>query len=377
MTLKHYIIKTLKLILLIFILVSCAKPQQQVQRTSFNHYAKGFEIIDSTCYTTIRVFSPWHEGELHAVYYLVDNDTIPTPDDGIRFVVPLSRLTLTSCTHVGLLAELGKLDAVAGICSPQTVYSPYLQQMIADGKVADVGDAMTPNVELIVRTKPQAVMVSTYAQGDASTAKLRDLGVPVIFNNEWTENNPLARAEWIRFVGAFVGCRRQADSIFAQVEQEYLQLKQTTAHITDKRTIMSGNNFRGTWYMPSGNTFMGVLFRDAGADYLYQNNTSAFSLPLTTESVISNFSEADVWVGASARTLDELSEIDEKHTWFRSYKNKEVYNFNRRTNPTGGNDFWEKGVAHPELILSDLIKILYPSLLPDTDFYFTNKLEEK
>ena len=67
MTLKHYIIKTLKLILLIFILVSCAKPQQQVQRTSFNHYANGFEIIDSTTYTTIRVFSPWHEGELHAV----------------------------------------------------------------------------------------------------------------------------------------------------------------------------------------------------------------------------------------------------------------------------------------------------------------------
>lgn len=355
-------------------MLSCT-AKQQAEVPSSNHYAKGFEIVLNENYTTVHTFSPWKEGDTLATYHLVRDDKCHTPSNGIRLVVPLRHLAVTSCTHVGFISELGKSDAITGVCNPQIVYNPELRAQVECGSTTDIGDAMTPNVELIMRSAPDAVMVSTYAQGDVATEKLTGLGMPVIYNNEWTENNPLARAEWLRFVAVFFDCLPQADTLFSLIESNYNAVKQRTDSIEHRRSIMSGNNFRGTWYMPSGNTYMGAIFRDAKADYFFADDKSAFSLPLTVENVVAHFSEADVWVGSSATTMNELARFDNKHTWFKSYRTGEVYNFYRRTTETGGNDFWETGVVHPELVLSDIVKVLYPQLMQDYEFYFTAKLQ--
>ena len=339
-----------------------------------NHYAKGFSIAHSEHYTTVIAYSPWQDGAILQTYYLVRSDSVQTPRDGLTLRVPIHRLTTTSCTHLGFLKALGQLNTVYGICSPELVYNREVFSPADGHEVRNVGDAMTPDVERIIRTAPDAVMVSTYAQGDAATEKLRSLALPIIYNNEWTESDPLARAEWIRFVGAFFDCLPQADSIFAEVEQAYNNLKALTADFDTRRTIMSGNNFRGTWYMPAGSTYMGVLFRDAGADYFYTSDTSHFSIPLGIETVIHNFANADVWVGCPASSLKELEQMDDKHTWFKSFQTGEVYNFAKRTTPSGGNDFWETGVVHPDYILSDLIHILYPNLCSDTTLFFSEHL---
>lgn len=368
-------IKPYLLTLCLILLAACSPKPNYTRQIPTNRYAKGFDIRPQDRYTCVTVFSPWHQGQTLATYYLIDNDTVTTPSDGQRVRVPIARLSATSCTHVGFLAALNRQSALVGICNPPIVYDSITQQYVKEGRIADVGDAMTPDVERILRTAPEAVMVSTFAQGDAATEKLLSLGMTVIYNNEWTENDPLARAEWIRFVGAFFNAIPQADSVFEQVEKDYRQLKQTVANIEQKRSIMSGNNFRGTWYMPSGNTYMGKLFRDAGADYRFQNDTANFSIPMTVENVVMNFEDADVWVGAAAQSLQELQDIDKKHTWFQSFRQGEVYNFYRRTTAGGANDFWESGVVHPERILHDLILVLYPDSLPDSHtFYYTRHL---
>ena len=362
-------------IFVLFLLASCTMSKPYSDHPESNSYANGFSIISNDAYTTVLAYSPWQQGEILQKYYLVKSDSVSTPSDGLTLRIPVKRLTVTSCTHIGFLKALGQLDAVYGICSPEIVYNRDVFEPSDNHEVMNVGDAMTPDVERIIRTAPEAVMVSTYAQGDAATEKLRSLAIPIIYNNEWTENDPLARAEWIRFVGAFFDCLPLADSIFAEVVASYNAQKAQTEHLSSRRTIMSGNNFRGTWYMPSGNTYMGVLFRDAGANYFYANDTSHFSIPLGIETAIHNFSDADVWVGCPAKTLAELAQMDEKHTWFKSYKSGEVYNFMRRSTPQGGNDFWETGVVRPDYILSDLIRILYPALSKDTAFYFSEHLE--
>ena len=375
--------------LLPLVLCSCTMSRPYNADPDSNHYAKGFSITHGENYTTVVAYSPWQNGAVLETYYLVKSDSISTPRDGLKLRVPIRRLTVTSCTHIGFLKALGELETVYGICSPEIVYNREVFSPSDGHEVMNVGDAMTPDVERILRTAPDAVMVSTYAQGDAATEKMRSLALPIIYNNEWTENDPLARAEWIRFVGAFCDCLPLADSIFGEVEKAYNTLKSGTENISEHRTIMSGNNFRGTWYMPAGSTYMGVLFRDAGADYFYSSDTSHFSIPLGIETVIHNFANADVWVGCPASSLAELAQMDEKHTWFKSYKSGEVYNFARRTTATGGNDFWETGVVRPDYILSDLIHILYPAIsqnnnlqdqspqgtsLQDATFYFSEHL---
>ena len=233
-------------------MASCHRKTANQTAISSNQFAKGFTISECENWTKLVVFSPWQNGQILQTYYLVRSDEIKVPNDGIRVIVPIQRISLTSCTHIGFLKALNCLETVYGICSPEIVYNQDLFEPKDGHQVSNTGDAMTPNVELIVRTNPDIVMVSTYAQGDAATAKLNSVGLPVLYNNEWTEIDPLARAEWIRVVGALYDKLPQADSIFAEVVNSYNALKAKTEHITSKRTIMSGNNFRGTWYMPAG-----------------------------------------------------------------------------------------------------------------------------
>lgn len=134
---------------------------------------------------------------------------------------------------------------------------------------------------------------------------------------------------------------------------------------------MSGSSFRGTWYVPSGATFMGALFRDAGAQYKYADSDHKGSIPLTMEQAIIDFADsADVWVGVDVRSLAELKAMDERHTWFKAYQSGRVYNFLKRTAADGTNDFWQRGVVHPEEILEDLIHTLYPELNEEYEFVY-------
>ena len=322
-------------------LVACSGSRSEgLPVAEGNRYATGFRIEQRDSVTHVEVYSPWAKNgqrEVMAEYTITR---------------PIHRIATASCTHVGFLDALGKLGSVVAVCNKDLVFTP-----LADS-VLDAGDSMTPNVETMMLAAVDAVMVSTYAQGDEASERLKKLGLQVIYNNEWMEASPLARAEWIRFVAAFYDCLPLADSLFSEVVTRYQSL--ATRHSPARPlSIMTGNNFRGTWYVPSGNTYMGNLFSDAGAVYPFYDNMRNGSIPLTVEQVVSFFADADVWVGSNARSLDELARMDDKHTWFRAYHQARVYNWYKQTRPGGANNFWERGVVHPEEILSDLITILY------------------
>ncbi len=343
-------------------------------------YAQGFTITEHDYCTEVVIFDPWEKGKVMQRYYLVKDSQSESRlhsealTDGLIVNVPIRRLAATSCTHIGFLSALNETHSLCGICSPYLVYNTI--PSAAEG-CADLGDAMQVNPERVLLTHPEAVMISTYAQGDGVRQYLEKASIPVIYNNEWTEATPLARAEWIRLIGAFYDKQALADSIFHTVESNYLELcDKVQKEVTTRRSLMAGGNFRGTWYMPSGKVYTGRLYHDAGADYYYENDSTNGSIPLSIETVLLNFRDADVWVNSTARTMKELRDIDEKHTWFRSYKNGEVYNFLRRSTEYGANDFWESAVVYPDRILQDLVWVLYPDLMPqDYQPYYTNRLK--
>ena len=164
------------------------------------------------------------------------------------------------------------------------------------------------------------------------------------------------------------------DSVFAEVEMKYEALKNNQSQFTNYQSakIMSGNNFRGTWYVPSGKNYLAYLFRDAGAQYPFYDDERATSIPLTVEETLHYFCEADVWVGAGANTLAELKALDGKHTWFKAYQNGRVYNWRKQCKAGGANNFWERGVVHPEEMLEDVIHILNND--PDSLLHFAAHL---
>ena len=373
--------KILLIIIGIFVLVSCNnkssnnKTVKQPLTQKLLNYATGFAVNNFEDYKEVIVFSPWKKGEIYARYYLVKDIKTKTPNDGEKIKIPLKTLASTSVTHLEFLSLLDEIQTITGVCSPALIYNPELQKNIQAGKITDLGDAFSLNVEKTLVLKPEALMTSGFNQADAAAQRIGQAGIPVIFNNEWMETSLLGRAEWIKFVAVFYNKEQLADSIFTDIEKRYNELKDRALKVKKKPKVMSGNNFRGTWYMPAGQSFMGQLFSDAGGDYFYANDTTTGSLPLNVETVLKNFAETDVWLNVNFSTIDELIKTDSKHALFHPVKTGQVYNFNKRRLPSTANDFWESAVARPDLLLGDVIAILHPELLPDYEFVYAEKLK--
>jgi len=364
----------------VYSLVSCgnktAKAKDaQTSDTLALKYADGFAVKYFPNYKEVIVYSPWVKGTVYARYYLVKNLKTKTPANGTKVKIPLKTMAATSVTHFEFLSLLGEINIVTGVCSPNIIYNKEINRRVGEGKITDLGDAFSMNVEKTFQLNPGAVMMSGYNQNDPCAKRVSQAGIPVIFNNEWMETSLLARAEWIKFVSAFFNKEKLADSIFSGIDKRYTEIKKKAVGVKIKPTIMEGSNFRGTWYMPAGRSFMGRLFADAGACYYFSNDTTTGSLPLNVESVLKNFAQTDVWLNCSFSSLSELVKADNKHALFRPVVLKQVYNFNKRKLPSGANDFWESAVARPDLLLSDVIAILHPDILPGYKLVYSEQLK--
>lgn len=359
-------------------LLSCTNQHKQTEsenQTNSNQYAEGFSVVRHDNFKEVIVYSPWEKGKVLVKYYLTKSSSTEIPADGKRIIIPLKSLAATSVTHFEFLNQLSELHTVTGVCSPRFIYNGDINRAVAAGQITDLGDAFNIDVEKTLQLHPEAVMMSGYNQNDPYAERVAQSGIPVLLNNEWMESSLLARAEWLKFVAAFYDKDLLADSIFGAIAQRYNDIKLMAQAVDTKPRVMSGSNYRGTWYMPSGQNYMGKLFADAGADYFYANDSSMGSLPLNVETVLKNFSEVDVWLNCSYNTLNELTKADARHKLFQSMQMGQVYNFNKRLLESTANDFWESAVAHPDLLLSDLISILHPELLPNYELVYTNQLK--
>ena len=325
--------------------VGCVKqPAEQGSVPAGNKYATGFAITETDSGTVVEVFQPYK-----------------------RLCVrePLHRIGTMSTVQVGFLYAIDAMNSLVAVCNPELIYTPL------KGDEIDLGDSMKPSAERALQAGLDILLAVNYGQYDNLEAvRLEKLGIPLIYINEWQESSPLARAEWIRVIGALTGKLSQADSVFHEVETKYNGL---ITKSQEPVAIMSGNNFRGTWYVPSGKNYLAYLFKDAGADYPFYDDERETSIPLSIEETLRYFHDADVWVGANGNNLAELAELDEKHTWFKAYQEGRVYNWRKQTKAGGPNNFWERGVVHPEEMLEDVIHILNNA--PDSLLHFASHLQ--
>ncbi|HHT22278.1 MAG TPA: ABC transporter substrate-binding protein [Bacteroidales bacterium] len=364
----------------VLLFAGCTQKEKQNQNEKKENlqelsYAVGFSITNHDEYKEITLYNPWENGEIFANYYLVKDENTEVPADGLKVKIPLENIATTAVTQLEFLSLLSEIESINGICNPNLVYNADVQNRFSKGEISDLGDSFSINVERTILLRPQALMMSGHNQIDANVERIKQAGVPVIYNNEWMETSLLGRAEWIKLVAVFFDKSEMADSIFSEIEKNYNSMKEKAVHVINKPKIMAGSNFRGTWYVPAGRNFMSQLFRDAGADYFYANDTTSGSLPLNVELVLKNFSDTEFWLNCNFSTKNELIKADSKHALFRAVKEDKVYNFNKRLLPSSANDFWESAVARPDLLLADVIAILHPEILPEHELVYAAKLE--
>jgi iron complex transport system substrate-binding protein len=366
------------------LLVGCSGKvrQQNSQDAPLSHlvltHATGFSIDYFEGYKRVTVHSPWTPGAELARYYLTTNPEQSLPDDGLHILTPIQRMVTASCTHYAFLDMLGELDKVVGLCEAQRTYNPTLRQAFQAGHIVDLGNPFSINVERCLMLKPDLVMVSGFNQFDERINRLLDAGTSVVYNNEWMEADLLARAEWIKYIACFFNKEALADSLYNEVSIRYQTLADQVINTPgEKPLVLSGDNFRGTWYQPGGRNFIATLFKDAGGRYLYAADTTSGSIPLSFEQVYKDLGEADVWVGAtSGHSLAELKAHDHRYSLFKPFRNGQVYAYTNRVTEAEGNDYWERAVARPDELLADFIHLFHPACLPDHTFMYLKKLPQ-
>ena len=338
-------------------------------------FAKGFTISYVSGCKVITVLSPFEQKTTATRYLLVPRGAARPAGyaDAIVIETPIRTLVGLSSMHVALVDFLGADDVLVGLGNLKYASAPRVRQRIATGKILEAGQGKELNNEQLIAQHPDLVMATGWpGEGLTRFQTLQAAGVPVMINSEWVESTPLARAEWVKVLAALLNKEDLVNQKFGQVVRDYQRLATLGHKAAKKPTVVVGLPFKDVWYVPDADSYMAQFLRDAGTTYQWDKTKSPKgSLALSFETVAPVALTADYWLQTgSASTKAEIVAQDARYAAFAPFKTGRLYNNNHRTNAQGSNDYWESGAVRPDLVLSDLIKILHPELLPTWQLYY-------
>lgn len=341
--------------------------------------SEGLSVEYFNNYKVVTIEEPW-AGANPVQYVLVQCGT-PAPegiDDATVIEVPRTSLVTMSTTYLPFVVELGLLDHLVGVDSADFVTTEAVREKYSAGDLVMIGTEAQVNVEVALDLDPSLIMAygTGFPEYDAYPF-LMDAGLPVVLNAEFLETTPLGRAEWLKYIALYYNLEATGEELFDNIAGQYNELAALVADVQDKPTVFANTPWDGTWYMPGGKSFMAHMLADAGADYLWSEDESTSSLFLDFETVFERAADADIWINAGGFwfSLDDALAEDERFANFAAFENGDVWSNNLALNESGGNDFWEGGVANPHLVLADLIAIFHPELLPDHEFVYYRQLQ--
>lgn len=343
-------------------------------------YAKGFTILADTLGggTIIRITNPYQsDTHFEQLLYLCDEGTPqPTNFDGVVVAEPVRRIAVLSSSFVAMLDAIGCVERVVGVSGLKFITNESIRRAAAENLVGEIGYDSNMNFEQIAAHRTDIVLLyGLYGEDAATTAKLRELGIPYLYIGDYVENEPLGKAEWMVALGYLCGCEERAIAEFAAIEQRYIAIRDRKYCSAYKPRVMLNLPYRDTWFMPSKHSYAVRLIEDAGGEYIYPQNDSSSSVPIATEEALLLASKADFWLNVGQVTsLDELRAVAPRFAEVDAVRFGRTYNNNRRTSATGGSDFWESGAVRPDVVLSDIVKILH-SEAPTDSLYYYRQLE--
>jgi iron complex transport system substrate-binding protein len=364
--------------------ISCGKSSERklnvASHDSLNsvRYAAGFDLQRDGSKTIITVKNPWqHASGIEYTYILSDSVNSSSIVDEYHTILktPVQRVVCLSTTHIGFIGFLQKENSVIGVSGKDYVVNNSIRNKIAENQVVDVGYDENLNYELIIRLKPDVVFAYGVNVSITNTVKkLNELGIPVVLIGEYLEEDPLAKMEWVK---VFASCYHlhEINSQFDLVVTRYNALKAIAAKDKIKPTVLLGLPWRGTWYVSGAHSYIARMINDAGGSYIWQNLEFNESTPMGLEKIYEKALTASYWINpGEARSKKDIFAVDERFAALPSISSDHVFNNDNQLNATGGNDFYESGVTEPDIILSDLVYILHPHLLPSYKLKYYRKL---
>lgn len=339
--------------------------------TTAQDAADAAETSDPQAPTLLTIRNPWQGArDVEQQVLVLRGDAAPARFDGTVVRAPLRRVVCLSSSFVAMFDALGEVARVKGVSGIDYISNPYVAAHRASGEVRDVGPDTNLDYELLAAMRPDAVLLyGVSGANSAAEAKLDELGIPYIYIGDYTEPTPLGKAEWLVAAAELCDRRAEGEALFRSIADRYERLRRRIASyvdslapdVTQRPRVLLNTPYRDTWFLPSAESYVVRLIRDAGGDAFTAPGEGNASQPVELEQAYLLAADADLWLHTGAcNTLDELRSQNPRFAEVPAVRQGRVWNNNRRQTPAGGSDFWETGVVEPDVVLADLFQILYP-----------------
>ncbi|WP_165922180.1 ABC transporter substrate-binding protein [Pseudonocardia endophytica] len=279
---------------------------------------------------------------------------------------PVSGLFAASTTQLPAVEALGLLDRLTGVGDPALVSDPAVRARAESPSVTAFAPGGVIAAEPVIAAAPPVLLSG--GTDDPAFAALRAARIPVVDWADYLEQGPLAQAEWIKVMGALTGRDAEATRQFDAVAARYTALA-GRAKAVPAVPVAIGQPYQGTWTIPSRDSTTGGLLRDAGATWSGAVRPGSGSAPASLEAVLADDGAARIWLadGPWRSTADVAATDPRLRTMAAVGPGGQVWTRDKMLGPGGGNQYYERGVAHPDEILADLVSIVHPQLEPGRD----------
>lgn len=337
-------------------------------------FAKGFSVLKTSEYTEVTVHDPWDSTKVLQTYILIDKaKELPANlPQGIVIRTPLEKVAVSSTVQCSSLAELASDTIIKGARDVSYINEPLTKKRIQENAVVDLGTSALTNVEIIIDLNAEAIFVEPMK--GMGLGELEKIKTPVILTPDYMENSALGRAEWLRFYSLFVAKETLADSLFETTRNNYNNIKDLVSDTLSNPTLLVEMMYNKMWNVAAGQSTMANMYKDAGAAYLWADNTETGSLTLNFETVLDKAESADVWLikyfNETDLTYKSLEKEYKGYALFNAFEKKNIYGCNMKYSL-----FYEDLPIHPDYILKELVAIFHPQLYPDYELKYFKKLE--
>ena len=113
--------------------------------------------------------------------------------------IPFKRTLFLNASLIGFATELSLEEKIAGVSSPEYIFSEKIGAKILSGEIADVGNEQKYDLEKIIALKPDAVFTNYISSFDNTYELLKRNGIKIIFLDEYLEQNPLEKSAYLLF----------------------------------------------------------------------------------------------------------------------------------------------------------------------------------
>lgn len=317
--------------------------------------AKYFECKRSFVIGEMNVFSLDKDKNLVMRYsYTPKPNTTYDPN---YFSKPNSVVCLSS-VYVGYLEALGLEDLIVGVDDLDNISNEIVRN---NKNIIELGGAGQLNMEALLALDPKYVFVDDFDIDNGMQKELKEAGIMLVRCNPFREETPLARAEWIKFFGVIFDKYKESETLFDDTKFNYHLLRKQALNYTKKPDVFLNAPYGDQWTIPGGNSFQAKLMYDAGANYVFNKDTSTMTLHSGFEEMIVKAKDAEFWLHlGTANTRKELLEINSNFNEFKAFQLGNLFNNTKNTNEKGGIPYWENSGVHPDWVLDDLIHIFHP-----------------